>query len=903
MTLDPPAASSHLLLLSADTQQELEQARAHLRDHLFQGQLDIEELASALQRRPNEGAHRWMLVCHDREDAIASLSAVRSTRIVTGDIDHSHRPVVMLLPGVGDQYVGMGYGLYETRAVFREEVDRCAYILMGHLGVDIRDVLYPPGGAWKEPLENKGLDLKRMLGQVIDEPPDADTARLNCTQFSQPALFTIEYAVARLWLSLGVSPSAFLGHSMGEYVAACLADVMSLHDALRLISTRATLVSNLPKAVMLAVMMPERELHLLLPHDLDIALINGPSHCVVAGPPERIAEFERSLTSQGVICRRVQNSHAFHTRQLEPICQAFLAELATIKFREPTIPYLSNVTGRWITQSEAMSPEYWLLHATRTARVSDALGQLWRMDQPVLVECGPGRTLTILAVQHPDRKATLQGAIWSLRQKYENEPDDQVLQKAIGKLWLKGTPILRSRIQPDAAHQHSSPNRALPEECGSTLGHTNIAATLSNPSAADQSEGAHSVSEEPETPRERQLVEVWRGALGCPHVGVNDSFGALGGDSLSSVAAIMEMNRIGVPDSVARGLYRGLTIREMAQQELQRKGTSSNPLATLSSLDMGVLVRAAAIYVVVASHFGISSWIGNTSLMVVSGFSFAKFQVQAISKSGNIRPVLRLMLKLAIPCVLFTVLHQAAHGVIQIRSWFFIDNWLDPDPYQKFESPYFIDLLLQIWLITALPLAFVNARRFATAKPFSYAFGLLAVAWIGSVVIPLNWDPARIWRAVPYMYLWLFAVGWCAAHSVTTTQKIIVSVALIALNAVDHFCQIGLPVAWYVVAAGLAITWFDEVPARIPRPLAQIFIGAAAASLFIYLTHFQFRELLQLALSPLGLSPTPLASVAAGMVGGFVVWKGWNRVTQLTLRSLRKFNDRSVDLQLSETDV
>ncbi len=250
-----------------------------------------------------------------------------------------------------------------------------------------------------------------------------------------------------------------------------------------------------------------------------------------------------------------------------------------------------------------------------------------------------------------------------------------------------------------------------------------------------------------------------------------------------------------------------------------------------------MLVRALAIYVVVASHFGLSGLLGNTSLMVVSGFSFAKFQLRAIEKARSIQPVFQLMLKLAIPCFLFTVIHQAMHGAVQLKSWLFIDNWLDPRPFGKYESPYFIDLLLQTWLLAGLPLAIAGIRRFAAKKEYSYALSLLAVAWPASVIIPLIWDPARLWLAVPYMYLWLFAIGWCAAYSRTTGQRVMTSVAFVALNAVDYYAHIGFPVGWYVVVAGLAVTWFEELPARFPQFVATILVGAAASSLFIYLTH------------------------------------------------------------------
>ena len=281
-----------------------------------------------------------------------------------------------------------------------------------------------------------------MLGGPADAPADPDAAKLNRTLFVQPALFTIEYAMARLWQSLGITPDAIVGHSMGEYVAACLAGVLSLDDALRLIAVRAKLVNALPQGAMLAVMLPESELLPLLPEGLSISLINGPSLCVVAGTVAAVAEFEKTLSARSVICRHVQNAHAFHSRMLDPIVKAFEAEVRKVRLNEPQIPYISNVSGTWIKGSEATDPAYWAMHANHTARFSDALHELWQLDNPILLEAGPGRTLGVLAMQHPERRRTgTPLAISSIRHHYENQSDVEFLWHAIGKLWVSGTAI------------------------------------------------------------------------------------------------------------------------------------------------------------------------------------------------------------------------------------------------------------------------------------------------------------------------------------------------------------------------------------------------------------------------------------------------------------------------------
>src|SRR5882672_2303034 len=295
-----PARPPHLLILSAKTETALDQAAYRLREFLDRNPaVNMGNVAYTLRIGRKAFAHRRCLVCADREDAIAALGHSDSKRSVSSRADETRRPVILLLPGIGDHYVGMGRDLYETWPVFRDEVDRCARVLEPHLGIDIRTVIYPPGRNWEMEGKSKGIDLKKMLGRSTDAPDDQDARNLNQTLFAQPALFTIEYAMARLWQSLGVIPDAIVGHSMGEYVAACLAGVLSLDDALRLIATRARLVNELPQGAMLAVTLPENELLSLLPEGVSISLINGPRLCVVAGAAAAVAGLEKMLNERG----------------------------------------------------------------------------------------------------------------------------------------------------------------------------------------------------------------------------------------------------------------------------------------------------------------------------------------------------------------------------------------------------------------------------------------------------------------------------------------------------------------------------------------------------------------------------------------------------------------------------
>ena len=615
------AVAPQILILSAPSQEDLDEATESLRVFLEGGKADIARVACALRSVP-QWPFRRAVVWAGREDAIVALTGKRSSRVATGVVTARERPIAFLLPGIGDQYVGMASGLYEESVEFRADVDRCSGILQSLIDCDIRTILYPPGGRWKVASPDGGMDLKRMLGRSADDPPDPDSERLNSTSFSQPALFVVEYAMARHWGLRGVSPNYLVGHSMGEYVAACLSGVLSLEDALRLVATRARLVNALPQAVMLAVMLPEQKVLPRLEHEVCLSLINGPEHCVVAGPPEAVQRLERELNDEGVIARRVQNGHAFHTRWMEPIVPAFRAELQAVTLSQPRIPYISNVSGCWITASDATDPEYWIRHLTQTARFSDALGELWRLENPLLIECGPGRTLTVLANQHPGRSGPLRPAITSIRQRYEGETDQQVLLTALGRAWVAGAPVQWSHVAAEngVAREQEVSGATDDARVISKAGDLGGTGTL-RPHAAFAGEGdtATAPIELPTSERERELVAIWSRALGRDDVGVNDSFGALGGDSLSSVGALLEMKRVGVPDEVSRGLYRGLTIREMVAAEASAGGGARGiPKVNgvpVGSLETPVFLRALGIYLVMASHFGLTTFEGNPVLI------------------------------------------------------------------------------------------------------------------------------------------------------------------------------------------------------------------------------------------------------------------------------------------------
>ena len=442
----PPALESqrpNLFLLSARTKPALaasaENLRAFLEEHPA---VDLDSAAFTLQTGRRAMPHRRFVIATDCAGAVASLAANPARISAAHAGDSTQRPLVLLLPGVGEHYVGMGRELYAAYPAFRTEVDCCAEILRAHLGLDIREILWPKNRDWTKTSASPGIDLKKMLAGNTQPPEDGDTLRLNQAAHLQPALFTIEYALARLWLDLGVVPQAIVGHSMGEYVAACLSGVFSLDDALRLIVRRTQLVASLPPARMLAVTLPQSELQPMLTGDLSIALINGPSLCVIAGAPAAVGEFELRLTECEITFRPVQNTHAFHSRLLDSVVGEFEREVRNARLNDPRIPFISNVTGKWISKAEAIDPAYWARHLNHTARFNDALHTLWQMQSALLLEAGPGKTIGVLAMQHPDRQnAGDPVSVASLRHHYENQPDLELLLQAAGRLWISGADL------------------------------------------------------------------------------------------------------------------------------------------------------------------------------------------------------------------------------------------------------------------------------------------------------------------------------------------------------------------------------------------------------------------------------------------------------------------------------
>ncbi|HEY6432767.1 MAG TPA: aminotransferase class III-fold pyridoxal phosphate-dependent enzyme, partial [Acetobacteraceae bacterium] len=411
---EPETARPEVLVLSARSPAALSEMRGRLAEHLAdQPEQKLADIAFTLQRGRRQFASRCALVCRDHADAAAILGKADSARIVHGDAAQETPPVAFMFPGQGAQYPGMARGLYERFPVFRRELGRCADILRP-LGVSLMDGLYGTAES----------------GQA---------ERLARTGMAQPAIFSIEFALAQLWLSWGVQPCAFIGHSVGEFVAACLSGVFTLEDALGLVSARGRLMESLPAGGMTAVRLPENEVAPLLGAAVSLAAINGPSHCVVAGPIDAIGEMESRLEGAGVSYRRLHTSHAFHSAMMEPVIAPLADHVSRVPLGEPRVPWVSTVTGDWIGAEQAASFGYWARHAREPVRFAAGIRTLMAANAPILLEIGPGTTLSSLAVQTAHERAGK--IISSLPDVSRRVSDDETILGAAGRLWVNGVTI------------------------------------------------------------------------------------------------------------------------------------------------------------------------------------------------------------------------------------------------------------------------------------------------------------------------------------------------------------------------------------------------------------------------------------------------------------------------------
>jgi phthiocerol/phenolphthiocerol synthesis type-I polyketide synthase E len=545
-----PQPGPRVLLLSARTAEALQQSRSALAAELSgPEEVSLPDVAYTLARRRKENI-RMAAVVNDRQDAAAVLGASEHDNVFVGESVQSNNDserVVFVFPGQGAQHIGMARGLYESEPVFAEHFDQCAAGFGDELGIDLRAEVF-----------------------------DGTARNLERTDRTQPALFTVEYALAKLIETYGVRPAALAGHSIGEYAAAAFAGVFDLATAIKVVSMRARLMHAAPRGVMVAVALSPDAIAEHLSADVDVAAVNEPGGCVIAGSEENIRKFSDHLTEQGIVARRVRTSHAFHSRLMDSMIPEFTGFLSRQTLHQPRIPLLSNVTGSWLSANEATNAATWARQVRATVRFADELDLLLADPHRVLVEVGPGGTLTASAMRHPGWSSGHR-AVRLMRHHAQNRSDRDHFLLALGQLWSAGIDVdwtpLRGAQRPQLVSLPGYPFERQRHwvDHKPTVGWSSEAAptngTVTSPSgeAADQPHAATNGK----SPMEATLQRVWAQCLGVSSVDRNANFFELGGDSLVAISVAMGAAHEGL-DLTPQDLYENQTVAALAKALVAR---------------------------------------------------------------------------------------------------------------------------------------------------------------------------------------------------------------------------------------------------------------------------------------------------------------------------------------------
>lgn len=577
----------HLLPLSAVTSSALRTQAKNLADHMHaRTGTELSDLSWTLTAGRSQLKHRQCVVAGSFSEAAARLAASDALFTVEGVAERMGAPVVFLFSGQGTQYPGMGAELYSSEPVFRESLNACSRLL--------------------GPLAGQAT-----LIDILCEGNEETRALVNQTTISQPALFAFEYALARLLDSYGLKPAAVVGHSIGEYAAACEAGVFSLGNALQLVRERGRLMQSMEPGTMIAIPRSEAEVRAMLPAELDLAVVNAPSITVVSGPTPAITVFANELEARGIPCRRLHTSHGFHSRMMERAAREFDVVAHSVQMQAPNIPLASNLTGGWVDHGHALDPGYWSKHLRNTVRFSDNLAAIaQRFDRAVLLEIGPGNTLCSIARQHGENVAKLP-AIPSVRHPRQQAPDQAFFLRALGLLWCHGAEIdLRLLHKNDKRQRLALPTYPFEREAfwiGPKNGRMQttggekrqdrnlLKKVFAFPGVRRNGSGNGSKRQL----REEDLAKIWCKVLGLSRVSVDDNFFELGGHSLLAVSIMTEVEK-----SFGMRLPLALLIEAPTIRELVRRMNGNNGASVWSNLVPLYTKGAKAPFFLMHSHGG-----------------------------------------------------------------------------------------------------------------------------------------------------------------------------------------------------------------------------------------------------------------------------------------------------------
>jgi phthiocerol/phenolphthiocerol synthesis type-I polyketide synthase E len=537
-------ASPQVLLLSAKTAAALEESRAALATAIASPDgPELADVAFTLARRRKHNL-AMAAVVHDRAHAAAVLRAPEHDNVFVGasidsgdNVESSSERVVFMFPGQGAQHVGMARGLYDTEPVFAENFDTCAAGFRNEMGIDLHAEIF--GDAT--------TDLER-----IDR--------------SQPALFTVEYALARLVETYGVRAGAYVGYSTGEYIAATLAGVFDLETAIKTVSLRARLMHESPPGAMVAVALGPNDVAEYLSPGVELSAVNDPGNCVVAGPKDQIRAFSQRLNERGIPVRRVRATHAFHSSSMDPMLAEFQDFLSRQELRAPHTPLLSNLTGTWMSDEQVTDPAHWARQISSTVRFADELDVVLTDPARVLVEVGPGGSLTGSAMRHPKWSGGHR-AVRLMRHPIQNTDDRDTFLLGLGQLWAAG-------VQVDWAPS-SQPKQQIVSLPGYPFARQRHWVDPKPITWTDHPVGSHALPDistngahldgatNGQSHTEATLRQIWLRCLGVNSLDRNDNFFNLGGDSLISIAISTASTTAGL-DVSPQDLYEHPTLATLA---------------------------------------------------------------------------------------------------------------------------------------------------------------------------------------------------------------------------------------------------------------------------------------------------------------------------------------------------
>lgn len=556
----PAPGGPQVLLLSARTAESIQDARAALAAELARNeQLALADVAFTLaNRRTHELC--FAAVVGDRDDACTVLCAdgsegTGSDRVWVGQAAPGPAKVAFLFPGQGSQHVGMARGLYDSEPVFRETFDQCAAGFAGELGIDLV----------AEVFEGSGL-----------EPTD----------LAQPALFAVEYALAQLTISYGVTPATLAGHSIGELVAATVAGVFDLNTAIKVVATRARLMHAAPPGAMVAVAASPDDIADHLTGDVDLAAVNEFGSCVLSGPEKAIRDVTDRLAAAGLIARRVRTSHGFHSQAMDAVLEPFTEFLSTLTLHEPKIQMLSNLTGTWMTGEEATDPGRWARHIRSTVRFADELQTLLTDAGSVLVEVGPGGSLTGSAVRIPAWSESHR-AVRLMRHPVQTRDDREVFLLALGQLWAAGAEVDWTRLYGEHPQRVTLPGYAFARQRywidPDTSARRTVVSGSAQPAGTEPAAGQTVATVDARTQMHATLHRIWSQCLGVESVAPGDNFFDIGGDSLVAIGVAMTASHEGV-ELTPQDLYDNPTLSALTETLVTRHAAGG-----LASQDNGDL--------------------------------------------------------------------------------------------------------------------------------------------------------------------------------------------------------------------------------------------------------------------------------------------------------------------------